>query len=195
MTRLFGINPYRNKSDIELIAQYQTGLKPDPVGELFKRYSAMIYSICYKYFRDSDLSKDASMDIFEVLLEKLKTHQVSNFKSWLHTLVRNHCLMQLRASKTEYEFDDRLKNDTGVFMEDDSGSHQEIVEKENKLVALELCITRLNDEQRVCVELFYLEQKSYTEISSVTGFDLKKVKSYIQNGKRNLKIMMDNYHD
>ena len=80
-------------------------------------------------------------------------------------------------------------------MEDDSGSHQEIVEKENKLVALELCITRLNDEQRVCVELFYLEQKSYTEISSVTGFDLKKVKSYIQNGKRNLKIMMDNYHD
>ena len=48
----------------------------------------------------------------------------------------------------------------------------------------------LNPEQKQTVELFYLQEKSYKEIVDQTGFSMNDVKSYIQNGKRNLKIML-----
>jgi RNA polymerase sigma-70 factor (ECF subfamily) len=56
---------------------------------------------------------------------------------------------------------------------------------------LEKCIETLGDEQKQCVKLFYLQEKCYKEITESTGFDMNKVKSYIQNGKRNLKICME----
>ena len=52
-------------------------------------------------------------------------------------------------------------------------------------------LEELNPEQKQCLILFYLEKKSYQEISENTGFSLMQVKSYIQNGKRNLKILLD----
>jgi len=51
-------------------------------------------------------------------------------------------------------------------------------------------ISNLNTEQRLCINLFYLKEKCYEEISMQTGYSLKQVKSYIQNGKRNLKIYL-----
>ncbi len=192
---MFGLNTYKTKTDAELIELYSNSGNADVVAVLFKRYTGMIYSLCYKYLRDSELCKDAAMDIFEVLIDKLKSHEVSNFKSWLHSVVRNHCLMQLRGAKQQFEFDDGYKNNSNVFMEDDMVLHQEVVEKEKMLTLMEQCLPKLNKEQRVCVELFYLKQQSYEQISNETGYDIKKVKSYIQNGKRNLKIMIEKSHD
>jgi len=191
---VFGIKLNKNQPDEVLIALYQQNNKPEIIGELFKRYTSLIYSISYKYLKDSDKCKDMAMDVFELLIEKLKTHQVVNFKSWLHTVVRNECLMMLREETRSYSFDDTLKNGSNNFMEEDPFLHLDYVEREKKLVCLEICIEKLNIEQKTCVELFYLKQMSYVDISDETGYDLKKVKSYIQNGKRNLKILIENYN-
>ncbi|NLA24279.1 MAG: sigma-70 family RNA polymerase sigma factor [Bacteroidales bacterium] len=154
----------------------------------------MIYSICFKYLKNNELSQDAAMDVFEILLDKLKTHEVKNFKSWLYSLVRNHCLMQLREKSAEQKFTEDFKNTYISFVEIDENSHQYIKDKEKALEALEIFMQKLNHEQKICVELFYIEEKSYAQISEITGFDFKKVKSNIQNGKRNLKIMMEEHY-
>ncbi len=185
---------YQIYNDLETISRYQESFEPNLIGELFKRYSPMIYSICFKYLKNNELSQDAAMDVFEILLDKLKTHEVKNFKSWLYSLVRNHCLMQLREKSAEQKFTEDFKNTYISFVEIDENSHQYIKDKEKALEALEIFMQKLNHEQKICVELFYIEEKSYAQISEITGFDFKKVKSNIQNGKRNLKIMMEEHY-
>lgn len=143
-----------------------------------------------KYLKDEAKSEDAVMQIFEELIDKLKVHHVNHFKSWLYTLARNYCLMQLRqTSKTDFvQIDD-------FFMEKDLFEHptyeNESWNKEKTFQLMETCLQELNDEQRMCIRLFYLEQRCYQEVSEMTGFDMKRVKSYIQNGKRNLRLCME----
>ena len=127
------------------------------------------------------------MQVFEKLGQSLKEHDVANFKSWLYVTTRNHCLMFLRARKGKYseELSPQLMvSELLLHLEDEP-------EKEQNLSKLERCIQRLAEEQKQCVQLFFLEEKCYKDITSLTGFDLNKVKSYVQNGKRNLKICME----
>lgn len=126
------------------------------------------------------------MNIFEKLLDDLLKHDVHNFKSWLFTYSRNFCLMQLRKKTHEISMDE-VQNYHSSLMESQEELHP-IDEKETQLQALEKAIEKLNDEQQKCIKLFYIEEKSYTEVAQETGYELKKVKSYIQNGKRNLMI-------
>lgn len=157
------------------------------LGTLYAPYMHLIYGVCLKYLKDQAKSEDAVMQIFESLIKKLRIHQVDNFKSWLYTVARNHCLMQLRTSVK-----DIVKIDSTI-MESSDNSHLLIKEdlQEEQLVLMEKCIEQLNPEQQQTIRLFYLEEKCYRDIVDLTGFDLKKVKSYIQNGKRNLKICME----
>lgn len=126
------------------------------------------------------------MHIFEKLIDAVKKHEIQNFKSWLYVLAKNHCLMALRSKKSK-----------GVTIEDElmESSYQlhpiDEEDLEDDLVKLEKCIDQLQNEQRQCVELFFLKKIPYITIVEKTGFELKKVKSYIQNGKRNLKICME----
>jgi RNA polymerase sigma-70 factor (ECF subfamily) len=189
------LSKLNSKSDLELLVRYKQRKDPEIIGELFKRYTGFVYAICMKYLKDDSACNDAVMGIFEQLFEKLLQHEVHNFKSWLHTLTRNYCLLQLRGQNYANRNLQKLAKDNNVFMEHDLVMHQEDVPLENQLQLMEQCIPRLKDEQRICVELFYLEKKSYVEISEHTGYNVKKVKSYIQNGKRNLKIMMENYNE
>ncbi len=173
-------------SDSDLINRFRSG-NDDALGELFIRYSALVYGVCLKYLRDREGSKDAVMQIFEKLNHSLKTHQVENFKAWLYTLSKNHCLMHLRAQKNQKpeDFGDH-------FMESPFSLHQDDwEEKEQDLNKLEACIQQLKNDQKVCVELFYLKELCYQQIANKIGLELKKVKSHIQNGKRNLKICME----
>ena len=127
------------------------------------------------------------MQIFEQLISKLKIHEVSNFKNWLYTLARNYCLMELRSSN-RHEFVPMEEN----FMEKDAFEHLDIDDtRERKLTVMEKCMEKLPPEQKDSINLFYLEQKCYKEIADITGFEMNKVKSYIQNGKRNLKICIE----
>ena len=134
------------------------------------------------------------MSIFEKLFEDLKKHEIQNFKSWLHSVCRNYSLMQLRKQKMKMSKNTVYINDENTFMELESFLHQDITEldKEQQLQTLEKAIKELKDKQRECIELFYLQQKSYDEICQLTGYSNNDVKSSIQNGKRNLKILLGN---
>ncbi len=176
--------------DAELLQQYRETGDLKVLGELYERHMHLIFGVCLKYLRDEDDSKDATMQIFEKLVTDLRLYEVKNLSSWLHTLARNHCLMSIRQRK-------RTTNQESIqlFVEEDMEIvalvHPEEDGLETQLMQMELGMNDLPDEQKVCLELFYLEQKSYKEICDSTGFDFKQVKSYIQNGKRNLKIYLD----
>ena len=148
----------------------------------------LVFGVCLKYFKDAERCKDAVMDIFEELNIKLKQYEVENFKGWLHVLARNYCLMQLRSPRNlkTMEFNP-------AFMQSEQNTHLngEALEKEENYKKLEQCMEALPIEQKRTVELFYQENKCYNEIAAITGYDWSKVRSYIQNGKRNLKICMD----
>lgn len=169
------LSEYRNTGDLELL------------GNLYENYMPLVYGLCLKYFKDEEKSRDAVMQIFEELIQKLRIHEVVNFKSWLYTLARNHCLMAIRSSsKHDFVAIDEY------FMESELVLHLNKEEiPEDRLILMEECMKTLSEEQRISLNLFYLEQKCYKEVSDLTGFDLKKVKSFIQNGKRNLKICIE----
>lgn len=175
------------QDDLALIANYQLSGDLEVLGVLYNRYMHLVFGVCFNYFKDEELSKDAVMQIFEELVVKLKVHQVQNFKSWLHVLSRNHCLMALRKSSKN-----PMVSLEDNFVENDDFVHLDIDDaKETQLTVMEKCMETLPDEQRKSVDLFYLQEKCYKEVADITGYDMLKVKSYIQNGKRNLKICIE----
>ena len=170
-----------------LLSEYRLTGNLEVLGKLYEPYMHLLFGVCLKYFKDEELSKDAVMQIFEQLISKLRVHEVNNFKSWLYTLARNYCLMALRVSG-KHDFVPMEDN----FMEMEGFVHPDIGDSsEQKLTIMEKCIEKLLPEQRETISLFYLEQKCYKEVAEQTGYDLNKVKSYIQNGKRNLKICIE----
>ena len=174
------------KPDEELLHLYQTTRNLEWLSTLYLRYAPMVYGVCLKYLKDREEAKDAVMQIHEKLMESLLQHKVTNFKSWLYVNARNHCLMQLRAGKG------KITEEISPFlMENGAVQHPEEEELELNLASLEKCIEKLLEAQQQCVRLFYLQEKCYRDIAAETGFDLNQVKSYIQNGKRNLKICME----
>ena len=173
----------KEQDDVALIAQYKSTGDLNVLGTLYNKYMHLVFGVCVNYLKDEEESRDAVMQIFEELVVKLRVHEVQNFKSWLHVLARNYCLMAIRK---------KSKSNTvsleDVVMENIEFVHLDIEDaKETKLTIMEKCMESLTEEQRVSVDLFYLQEKCYKEIVDVTGYDLTKVKSYIQNGKRNLK--------
>ncbi len=173
--------------DLHLIDAYRKKPDVDVLAELYKPYMSLVYGVCLKYLKNREESRDAVMQIFEKLVTTLQKHEVRHFKSWLYSLTRNFCLMQLRAEKGRF-FEDL----SAAVMETESFLHPEDdLDQEGRLERLEQCIEELNTEQKRCVQLFYIRQKCYREIEEATGYDASKVKSYIQNGKRNLKICME----
>jgi RNA polymerase sigma factor (sigma-70 family) len=183
----------KTQSDENLVINYQNTKNNLVVGELFKRHSLMCYAVCMKYLKNDDAAHDATMNIFEKLFNDLQKHQINNFKSWLHTVCKNHCLIFLRKPNVLVSIDESEEENSHLFMQlsnvlnHDDNKH----EKEEKLQVLEQSIFELKDKQRECIELFFLKQKSYQEISKQTGYTENEVKSYIQNGKRNLKILLE----
>ncbi len=146
----------------------------------------LVFGACLKYLKNEEESKDAVMQIFEQLIDKLRIHEVSNFKSWLYTLTRNHCLMIIRQAwkQTIISFDTETMENAQFMHPVEDGN-------EGQLLLMEDCMGQLIEEQRKCIQLFYLERTCYKDVARLTGYDMLKVKSHIQNGKRNLKICMD----
>ncbi|QQL49563.1 RNA polymerase sigma factor [Mucilaginibacter ginkgonis] len=156
------------------------------LGDLFEKYMPLVFGVCLKYLGDEEVSKDAVMQIFEGLTIKVNKFEIKNFKSWLYVFTRNHCLMQIRAG---YRF--KFENLDDV-MESAFEKHLEDGDKEGYFMSLDKCMAKLNEQQQQCVSLFYLKEKTYKQVAENTGFSMNEVKSFIQNGKRNLKICMEN---
>jgi len=175
-------------SDKELVLTYQQNGDLQVLAALYQRYMELVYGVCLKYLADNELAKDAVMQVFEELITKLKKHEVDNFKSWLYTLAKNHCLMQLRSGKNK-----KTLSISPELMQNGEEWHLNgELQKEAAFKKLERCLQTLSAEQQQTVQLFYLQQKCYNEIVEQTGLDWKKVRSLIQNGRRNLKICMEN---
>lgn len=177
-------------TDEQLAAQYKLTGHKHLVGELFKRHSIMCFAVCMKYLKNEEEAHDAVMNIFEKLFTALQKHDVNNVKSWLHTVCRNHCLIIHRKPMHELlmeVWEDEENLCRVMEMETELHPLETVQTKEQHLLALEQALHTLNLQQRLCVELYYLKHLSYEEIASTTGFTLNEVKSFLQNGKRNLK--------
>ncbi len=170
--------------DEELLAQYNRTGDTKYFGELYNRYIPLLYGVCLKYLGNAEKAEDAVMQLFEELIEKVGRYEIAVFRTWLYSVVKNHCLGLLRKEEREIPM-----NFEADFME-----YADIVhllsdgDEDARLPALQKCMGQLPPQQRTCIELFFMKEQSYADIVALTGYSLNLVKSYIQNGKRNLKI-------
>lgn len=163
------------KSDSELLKAYKATGELAHVTDLFSKYHELIFGVCLKYLKNETESEDATMDIYEKIIEKLKTHNVTHVKSWLWQITKNHCLDVLGKPKEL----DRIPELPPTFP------------TEHQLNTLRSCIQRLIDSQKECVIKFYLEKQSYNDIATELSISWSRVRSLIQNGRRNLKICFE----
>jgi len=173
-------------SDSELLNKFNSDKNPEWIGILLERYTLLLLGVCMKYLKDENDAKDCVQQIFLKVLTEIPKYRIEYFKSWLYMVAKNHCLMRLRdrGGKAVKE----LNENHAVSNEN---NRQELLENEQTYELLEEALKDLNEEQRHCVILFYLKKNSYTQISEKTGYSMMQVKSHIQNGKRNLKIIVD----
>ena len=173
-------------TDEELLNKYYQSGNNEWLGALLERYTLLLFGTCMKYLKNETMAKDAVQQVFLKAITELAKYKVTYFKSWVYLVAKNHCLMQLR-SKGKVILKEEMPDIT---------SHEDLdiaalLHKEKDIVLLKECLLELGEEQQVCINLFYLHDKSYQQIAGDTGYEMMKVKSYIQNGKRNLKILMD----
>jgi RNA polymerase sigma-70 factor, ECF subfamily len=183
-------NTIENHSDEELVRQFREKQDLEVLGVLYKRYMYLVYGVCMKYFKNREDSQDAVMQVFEILVKDIPRFEIQNFKGWLYTVSRNFCLMQLRKSTKEKNRFPEISS--AFFMESTTVMHPIEEESDAEMQErLKFCLEQLKEEQRRCVELFYYQQQCYKEIATGLNIGEEKVKSYIQNGKRNLKICLE----
>lgn len=178
---------YNSLDDRELLTKYRQSQDLQVLGALYHRYMHLVYGVCLKYLKNPEDSKDGVMQIFEKLISQVNKQEIDVFKSWLYVVTKNHCLMALRKEK-KWKFAQEI--DPAV-MEITEDLHPNGEEKELDLERIGQALLNLPEHQKQCIELFYYQNRSYQEIAEETGYELKKVKSYIQNGKRKLKGLMN----
>jgi RNA polymerase sigma factor (sigma-70 family) len=173
-------------TDQELVQLYKQDRDIRVLAELYQRYMDLLFAVCLKYLKDPEAAKDAVMAIFEELVTKLLKHEISHFKGWLYMVAKNFCLMQLRTQKQMPMVQDP------EFMQLTENLHLNgVFEKEEHLSQLTKCMDLLSPDQKQSVELFYMQERSYKEIAGITHTEWGKVRSLIQNARRNLKNCMD----
>ena len=200
MPSIFLRRKIKTQSDEELLAKYRGEGDIEILGQLYEKYMHLVYGVCLKYLEEREWAKDEVMNIFTKLVTAVPQQEIGNFKTWLYVVTKNHCLMLLRSRKSEVAHAEAMMNDPVFFMENSSGMHpmgkeegidSDDLSGEDGMKRLEECIERLREEQRNCIRLFFYEGCSYRQISEKLGVDETKVKSYIQNGKRNLKMCIE----
>lgn len=175
-------------TDAQLMERYRATERCEVLGELYIRYTALVYGVCLKYLHSVPDAEDAVLEIFESLPEKILRHEVREFRTWLYSVTRNHCLQQLRKAG---------RNATALLQNEpveDAGIMRLLCgedSREEQLQALRKCMERLPEPQRRTIRLFFWERKSYAEIADATTWHLKSIKSYMQNGKRNLRLCLE----
>jgi RNA polymerase sigma-70 factor (ECF subfamily) len=176
---------FQHIRDQDLLEQYYNSRNNRLLGVLLQRYTMLLLGVCMKYLKDEEAARDGVQQIFLKVIHELQHYRVQYFKSWLYMIARNYCLMQLRKHgvKNTAEINENIVEEEPVV--------QREAEKERLISLIEMSLVELGSEQKTCITLFYLDKKSYQQISEQTGFNLMQVKSYIQNGKRNLKLLVE----
>lgn len=176
-------------TDQELLQRFKADNNSDWIGVLFDRYALLLLGMCMKYLKNEEDARDAVQQIFLKMLSDINKHEIQFFRAWIYQVTKNYCLMQLRQKHMKYKEEISDKHMSAIAAEEeDKRVYQE---KDILLENMEQAMNLLVPEQKVCVQLFYLQKKSYQEIADQTGYSLLQVKSYIQNGKRNLKLLLE----
>lgn len=180
---------YKNSKELtdeELLLRYKAGEDSNWIGILFDRYAVLLLGMCMKYLKNEEDARDSVQQIFLKVLADVNKHQVQFFRAWIYQVAKNHCLMQIRHKQQVRQEEVNELNVPAA----EEADKAKFVEKDNLLENMQLALEQLNPEQRICVKLFYLQKVSYQDIAAQTGYTLLQVKSYIQNGKRNLKQLL-----
>lgn len=182
------VDQHQAYSDQELLEQFYSSHNNEWLGILLQRYTLLLLGVCMKYLKNEEEAKDSVQQVFLKVIQELQKYKVEYFKSWLYMVAKNHCLMILRDrnGKQTTEINERVTATPG-----DEADLQALQQNDYTLDLMASSLQELNAEQRQCVTLFYLEKKSYQEVSQLTGYSMLQVKSYIQNGKRNLKLLIE----
>ncbi len=173
-------------TDEELLRQYRTTANNEWLGFLLQRYTVLLLGVAMKYLKDKEQAADAVQQVFMKVLTALPKGEIQNFKGWLYILMRNHCFQQLRDKKY-VQGEEALADRTAPELPD----VQTLVEQEHEIYRMREALGQLEEGQRICISLFYLEKKTYQQIMEEKGFSFMQVKSHIQNGKRRLKYIME----
>ena len=179
---------YQHISDTALLERFYADKDNHWLGILLERYTMLLLGVCMKYLKNEEEARDAVQQVFLKVIAELHKYRVDYFKSWLYMIAKNHCLMKLRG---QHKKSPAPLNEQAMLVEEEPGSLQAQLEKDRLLDAMTAAIGGLNEAQKQCVTLFYLDKQSYQQIADSTGYSMMQVKSYIQNGKRNLKIEME----
>jgi len=180
-----GKDQYEHITDSELLERFYSDHDNQWLGIVLQRYTLLLLGVCMKYLKNEEEAKDSVQQIFLKAITELGKYRVVYIKSWLYMVARNHCLMKLRDKNIFVPVEDNTQ------LPATETNRKELADKEVTLTLLESSLEELNPEQKTCVTLFYLQKKSYQEIVDHTGYNLSQVKSYIQNGKRNLKLLVE----
>lgn len=175
------------QTDQEMLEAFYREKDNRLLGPLLQRYTLLLLGVSMKYLKNETEARDAVQQVFMKAIQELQQTRVTYFKSWLYMIVKNHCLMQLRNRQSK-----PFITDTDSIQITDEPLNKEVhLVKENNLVYLQQSLDEINQEQRLCISLFFIEKKSYKQIAEATGFSLLQIKSFIQNGKRNLKLLVE----
>ncbi|MEO5890634.1 MAG: sigma-70 family RNA polymerase sigma factor [Ferruginibacter sp.] len=178
---------YKHIDDNQLLQNFYADKNNEWLGILLQRYTLLLLGVCMKYLKNEEEAKDCVQQVFLKVITELHKYKVDYFKSWLYMVAKNNCLMKLRdKGKRPLEMNEQI-----LSTPDDTEDIKKYIEKDAALTNMEIALRQLNEEQLQCITLFYLEKKSYQDITEQTGYSLLKVKSHIQNGKRNLKIILE----
>ena len=180
---------HQHSTDHELLDQFYAGHDNEWLGVLLQRYTLLLLGVCMKYLKNEEEAKDSVQQVFLKVIQELHKYKVEYFKSWLYMVAKNHCLMKLREKQGKFTAEIK---DRQIAQPDEETDRQALLQNDHALSLMEVALKELHTEQQQCVTLFYLQKKSYQQISDETGYSMLQVKSYIQNGKRNLKILIEN---
>lgn len=178
---------YDHLSDQQLLDNFYADHNNEWLGILLQRYTLLLLGVCMKYLKNEEEAKDTVQQVFLKVIQELQKYKVEYFKSWLYMVAKNHCLMKLRYKQGKIP----AELDNQAIAAPEETNKAELEQTDHTLDLMETSLQELNNEQQQCVTLFYLQKKSYQQISEETGFSMMQVKSYIQNGKRNLKILIE----
>jgi RNA polymerase sigma-70 factor (ECF subfamily) len=179
---------YKHIDDADLLQNFYKDHDNKWLGILLPRYTLLLLGVCMKYLKNEEDARDCVQQIFLKVINELHKYRVEYFKSWIYMIAKNHCLMKLRRNKAiAVELNEQI-----TLAINDNLNKTERIEKDKLLAKMQEAIEKLNPQQQQCVNLFYLQKKSYAEITEITGLTMMQVKSHLQNGKRNLKMMMEN---
>ncbi|MEO5908440.1 MAG: sigma-70 family RNA polymerase sigma factor [Ginsengibacter sp.] len=177
---------HKDITDAELLQNFYHEHDNKWLGILLPRYTLLLLGVCMKYLKNEEDARDCVQQIFLKVINELQKYKVDYFKSWIYMIAKNHCLMKLRDQRSM-----PVELNEQIIPAENPVNKNELIEKEALLQKMQEAIKQLNPEQQQCVNLFYLQKKSYAEVAEATGYSMLQVKSHLQNGKRNLKLMME----